>query len=180
MNLSGKIRIDAYDPRWPSFYEVERTRIVASLAPWLETIEHIGSTSVPGLAAKPIIDIMPGLRLGSGKDELDSCVQPMIELGYTYIGQYESELPERRFFRRTATDGGDSADSDRQAVNVHLVTVASGFWQRHLKFRDILRGDAQVCCRYEKLKMELAAVHSVVNDYAEAKTDFIREVLERY
>ncbi len=180
MNLSGKIRIDAYDPRWPSFYEVERAGIAASLAPWLAAIEHIGSTSVPGLAAKPIIDIMPGLRPDAGKDELDSCVQPMIDLGFTYIGQYESELPERRFFRRTATDGGAGADAGRQAVNVHLVAVSSGFWQRHLKFRDILRGDAQVCRRYEKLKLELAAVHSVVNDYAEAKTDFIREVLERY
>ncbi len=180
MTLS-KIRIDAYDPRWPSLYEVERAQIAACLAPWLDAIEHIGSTSVPGLAAKPIIDIMPGLRPEAAKDELDSCVQPMIDLGFTYIGQYESELPERRFFRRTATGGGaDAGAADRPAVNVHLVAVGSGFWRRHLKFRDILRGDAQVCRRYEKLKMELAAVYSVVNDYAEAKTDFIREILESY
>jgi GrpB-like predicted nucleotidyltransferase (UPF0157 family) len=84
---SQPVVIVDYDPRWPELFEAEKARILEACGEWLATVEHIGSTSVPGLAAKPIIDIMPGLRrLEEGRH----CIEPMQKLGYQYLGEYGS------------------------------------------------------------------------------------------
>src|SRR5581483_5441552 len=91
------IEVVDYDPAWPGIYETERAAIVAALGPMVERIEHTGSTAVPGLAAKPIVDVLLGL---SGAHELDACVAPLQSIGYEYVAQYESQMPFRRYFRK--------------------------------------------------------------------------------
>jgi GrpB-like predicted nucleotidyltransferase (UPF0157 family) len=100
--MTGTIVIAEYDPRWPKMYGIEEQRIRQALGELLVDIEHIGSTSVPGLAAKPRIDIMPGL---ASEDELDRAIGPMTAIGFRYIPDYEDVMPYRRLFTRHAEDG---------------------------------------------------------------------------
>jgi GrpB-like predicted nucleotidyltransferase (UPF0157 family) len=132
-------------------------------------VEHIGSTAVPGLAAKPVIDIMIGLADFSIADSL---VPRIAALGYEYDSSFEHVFPHRRFFRKVA--GG--------AATHHLHVVAEGgdFWERHVLFRDHLRTHAETRRRYAALKRELArAEWESGAAYSEAKTAFIRDAESR-
>lgn len=164
--MAQTIVIMDYDPRWPELYEFESRRIRAALGELLVSIEHIGSTSVPGLAAKPRIDIMPGV---ASENDLDQTIEPMTSLGFRYLDQYEDIMPFRRLFSR-------DADEDQIAVNIHTVTVDSEFWERHLLFRDYLRRNPDVADEYARIKRELAPKFTVTNEYADAKTGFITSI----
>jgi len=166
--MAAKITITIYNPDWPNLFADEKARLIAAIGDHVEDIQHIGSTSVPGLGAKPVIDIMIGVRRLADADTY--CVAPIIDLGYEYVRAYEVELPFRRFFRK------DNAEGIR-THNIHLVETESDWWERHLVFRDYLRTHPEVCEAYERLKRELAALpFESTNDYAEAKTAFIRGV----
>jgi GrpB-like predicted nucleotidyltransferase (UPF0157 family) len=167
--MSQTIVIADYDPRWPDQFEIEARRIAHALGNLLIQIEHVGSTSVPGLAAKPRIDIMPGL---SSEADLDKTIDPMTALGFRYISEYEDEMPFRRLFTR-------DAHGDEIAVNIHTVAVGSEFWERHLLFRDYLRENPDVADEYARIKRELAPQFTVTNDYAGAKTEFITSVEQK-
>lgn len=146
----------------------EKARLEAALAPYLLAVEHIGSTSVAGLAAKPTIDILAGIYRLSDAPWL---VPRMEKLGYAYVQKFEEELPERRYFHYPAT--GVEAD----LFHAHMVEVGSPFWERHLLFRDFLRGHPEAAREYEALKRKLAELHgSDIVAYTEAKTAFIRKV----
>jgi GrpB-like predicted nucleotidyltransferase (UPF0157 family) len=159
------IRIGNYNPRWPAMFEAERVRLVSVVGDWVDGIEHIGSTSVPGLAAKPVIDILMGVRTLADADS--NCIEPVRGLGYEYVPQFETVMPFRRYFRRLTPDGIHSH-------HIHLVEKESDFWERHLLFRDYLRAHPECAREYEQLKRRLAPQFSDVNDYAAAKTAFIR------
>lgn len=157
-----KIIIDNYDPNWPIIYEAERKLILKACRDKIQSIEHIGSTSVPGLGAKPIIDILLGV---SSFADADAIVPAMISLGYIYINKYENVMPYRRYFSK-----------DRK-YHVHCVEVGSSFWKRHLAFRDYLRINDNVRDDYDILKRKLAEKDwNDSNDYAYAKTDFVRGI----
>jgi GrpB-like predicted nucleotidyltransferase (UPF0157 family) len=154
-----------YDPRWPAMFEAERVRLVDVVGDWVLEIEHIGSTSVPGLAAKPVIDILVGVRALTDADS--NCIEPICGLAYEYVQQFETVMPFRRYFRRLTSDGNHSH-------HIHLIEKESDFWERHLLFRDYLRAHPERALEYEQLKRRLAPQFSDVNDYAAAKTEFIR------
>ena len=124
------IRLVDYDPRWPAMFREEREGLLASVGDWVCEVEHIGSTSVPGLAAKPVIDMLVGVRALADADA--HCIRPICELGYEYVPEFEAVLPFRRYFRRLA-------DEKTHSHHIHLVEQGSDFWQRHLLFRDYLR-----------------------------------------
>ena len=125
--MSDQILISEYDPQWPAIYKEEVARILAVAGDTVTAVEHVGSTSVPGLGAKPIIDIMAAV----GKiNEAMTLVEPLSALGYTYLPEYEEMIPERRFFRR----GLKSASH-----HLHIVETTTDFWIDHLLFRDYLR-----------------------------------------
>jgi GrpB-like predicted nucleotidyltransferase (UPF0157 family) len=167
--MAGVIVIEDYNPIWPELYEIESRRIRDTLGNLLIAIEHVGSTSVSGLAAKPRIDIMPGLR---SEDDLDRTIEPMTALGFEYISKFEDEMPYRRLFSR-------GPSGDQIAVNIHTVAVGSEFWERHLLFRDYLRSNPDVAEEYARLKRDLAPRFTATNDYAEAKTEFIQTIEAR-
>lgn len=169
---SQPIVIADYDPHWPRHFEAERDLIVRACGPEaFVAIEHIGSTAVPGLAAKPIIDIMAGVR---ALNLVTGLIGSLGSIGYQYVPEYEVDMPERRYFRKDV--GG------RRAFHLHVVEHGGEFWERHLLFRDFLRTHPDAARAYERLKRALAAEYSARSDragYTEAKTDFIRAIEEQ-
>ncbi len=158
-----------HDPRWPAAFERERARLEEVFAGTGAVIEHVGSTAVPGLAAKPIIDIMVGL---GALAQAEARVDALAGLGYEYVPEYEHEIPERRYFRRPAIRP--------RTHHLHCVERGSDFWSRHLAFRDRLRRDGRVARAYGELKMRLAEVHRTdAPAYTAAKSPFIEGALGR-
>jgi GrpB-like predicted nucleotidyltransferase (UPF0157 family) len=100
----GAILVSDYDPAWPEMFKQEQANLQSALGPLILTIEHMGSTAVPGLAAKPIIDLLVGVR--NLRDARSCCIEPLQALGYTYMPEYESWLPDELFFARKFPDLG--------------------------------------------------------------------------
>jgi len=165
----GPVVIVDFDRRWPALYERARAELLTAVGPWLVAVEHVGSTAVPGLAAKPVIDIMAGLRsLGAAAH----CIPRLQALGYEYVPPFEAELPERRYFRRNA--------GAVRTHQVHMVETSSEFWERHLLFRDYLRAHPETAAEYAALKRNLAARFRDQREaYTDAKGPFIRAVEAR-
>jgi len=165
-SMRAPIVIEDYNPDWPLRYEYEKAAIVQACGHILAAIEHIGSTAVPGLAAKPIIDIMGGLRELA---DATQCIGPLASIGYAYVPEYEVSLPERRYFRR--------GPRESHIAHLHMVETRSDFWHRHLLFRDYLRAHPATAQQYAELKRVLAAQYGADRDgYTEGKTAFIRWV----
>lgn len=164
-----KVTVVEYRPEWRTMFEDEKRILQAALGDIPAQIEHIGSTAVAGLAAKPIIDLLVGLKDFSLADN----VIPQIEaLGYEYIQKYEAVMPFRRFLIKE--QGGV------RTHQIHMVGIGGEFWERHILFRDYLRQNPDVAGQYASLKKELAGREwEDVNEYADAKTDFIREIEDK-
>ena len=136
-----------YDPRWPALFEHERDSIEVAIEPWVVEVEHIGSTAVPGLDAKPVIDIMAGLR--SPRDT-SPCIEALAKIGYSYLEDHV--LPDRLLFLLKSAEAGRSA----RKYHLHVAEAAGVFWERHLLFRDYLRAHPVTTNEYARLKYELA------------------------
>lgn len=163
--------IATYDPLWPSQFDAAATELHQALGEWAVDIEHIGSTAVPGLAAKPIIDIQIGVsELASFRAHL-----PAIEaLGYTYVPDYEAQFPNRRYLRRRAASGVTTHQ-------LHLVERTDpDWWDRHIAFRDWLRRHPDDRQRYEQLKQTFAATYRTDRErYTDEKSEFIDTIVHR-
>ncbi len=168
MNGKEKIIIKEYDPKWPKFFDSERDQIMEAIGHYVADIQHIGSTAVPGLAAKPVIDIMVGLRrLLDAQD----CILPIEGMEYEYVPEFEDEFPERRYFRKM--------QNGIRTHQIHMVEIGTDFWKRHLAFRDYLLKNPKTADEYAALKKELAKTFE--NDreaYTNAKTPFIENILK--
>ncbi|HEX6548230.1 MAG TPA: GrpB family protein [Candidatus Dormibacteraeota bacterium] len=157
------ILISDYDAGWPAEYERRAAAIRDALGPAAVRIEHVGSTSVPGLAAKPVIDIQ--LSVADLLDE--ASYRPALEqLGYQHRPDHE---PEHRFFKLEDATG-------RRLVHIHVCAAGSVWERRHLAFRDRLRADPEAARRYEEVKRTLAPRFDDANQYADAKTEIIRSL----
>ena len=159
--------VSPYSPAWPKLFEAIREELLLAFSPTVVAIEHIGSTSVPGLAAKPVIDVVLGAQ---SLAVIESRIKPLGDLGYAYLSKYEDELPMRRYFVKSP------ADSLR--IHVHGVEQGSRLWQEYLTFRDALRADDDLRMRYQTLKLHLA--EEFADDkaaYTSAKGPFIQSIL---
>lgn len=163
--LSGKIEIADYDPRWPDWFQREAERVRTALGERALRIEHTGSTSVPGLPAKPIIDML--LAVANSADE-SSYVSALEKAGYV-LRIREPEWHEHRMFRR----------ADPQ-VHLHVFTAGCPEIEQVLLFRDWLRSHEQDRSLYTRTKRELAQQNwTYGQNYADAKTPVIQEILDR-
>ena len=163
---SKTVRVVAYDDRWPALFEDEAQRIAlavtAASLPKL-ALEHVGSTAVPGLAAKPILDIGAAY---SPELTPSAYVAVLESLGYVYRG--DGGLPGREFFRRGTI----------RSHHLHLVKWGGEHWRRYLEFRDALRADPALRDAYAELKRSLAARYSRDREaYITSKTEFVERVL---
>jgi GrpB-like predicted nucleotidyltransferase (UPF0157 family) len=161
------VHVAAYDTSWPAGFEVERTALAEILGPWLTgPIEHVGSTAVPGLPAKPVIDIMAAVEsLGASRDALP----PLQEFGYRYAP-----------YRPDVMHWLCKPDFGRRTHHLHLVPFRSAMWEDRLRFRDCLRSTPAIAAEYAALKYRLAKIHPFDREaYTEAKGPFIARVLHR-
>ena len=163
------IELQSYSPAWRERFGAEHNVLTAIFSAPGFFIEHIGSTSVPGLAAKPIIDILLG---APALAQIEARIPAIQAIGYQKLQEYEAVLPQRRYFvKPTVTT---------REFHVHAVESESAFWSEHLLFRDTLRSEPDVAARYAALKHELAASYGDDRDgHADAKAPFIRSVIER-
>ncbi len=167
--MNDPIVIAEYNPQWPTLYEKEKEQILSVIGHRAIAIEHVGSTSVPGLGAKPIIDIMLAIR---HLDDASACIVPLQDIGYEYAPEFEALMPERRFFRRFSLGV--------RTHHLHLVEITSKFWEHHLLFRNFLRNHSEAAQQYYRLKQELAAQFRGDREaYTDAKTQFIESILEK-
>jgi GrpB-like predicted nucleotidyltransferase (UPF0157 family) len=149
-----------YDPAWPRTFAFLRDRAWPVVAPFASSIEHVGSTSVPGLAAKPVID-MDVLA-----HDVFAAIRALETLGYHHEG--DKGIPGREAMKEPAGD-------PRHHLYVGARDAAP--ITEHLRFRDYLRGHPDAAAEYAALKRRLAGMYDDIEDYAVAKTDFVRACL---
>ncbi len=165
-SLDAAIEIIPYDPSWPVLFQTEVTVLRRALGTWIiGPIEHIGSTAVSGLAAKPVIDIMVGVHT---LDDSRTAREAAAEVGYCYA-PYQVEL-EHWFCKPSAAF---------RTHHLHLMPVGSPQWIRPLAFRDYLRAHADTASEYGALKLRLAQEHRFDREaYTLAKRPFIDRITE--
>jgi GrpB-like predicted nucleotidyltransferase (UPF0157 family) len=159
----GLVEVRPYTNDWPRLFEEERRRLYDAIGDYVLDIQHIGSTSVPGLDAKPIIDI--GIAVANF-EEAAICIGPLERLGYIYHG--ENGIPRRHFF----TQG------EPRTHNLHMNELDSHDWMVTMRFRDYLRGHPEAARAYAELKRELAIRHQHDREaYQDGKNQLIQELL---
>lgn len=161
--MSNPILVVDYDPRWPEVFEAIRTDLSAVLAavPTL-AIEHVGSTSVPGLAAKPIIDV----DIVVARDDVDAAIAALVAAGYTPLG--EMGVPDRHALR--APDGAPKQ-------NVYVTVDGCLSLRNHLGLRSILRNDPQLRDEYGAVKQRMAAQTDDIDVCVDGKSEVVHRIL---
>ena len=162
---TGSVRIVPYDSTWPLEFSAEAARIERACDGLPIRLEHIGSTAIPGLAAKPVIDILAG-RPGNIPGE--RYLAAFKQLGYEHKGAYG--IPGRNYFRKGTP----------RTHHVHMFSVSSEMWRDHLLFRDYLRAHPEIAREYETIKRELAMTYVLDRErYTDAKGPFVRSIVRR-
>jgi GrpB-like predicted nucleotidyltransferase (UPF0157 family) len=162
----GVVRLLPYQPSWPECFQLEASRLGDALDARVGFIEHMGSTAIPGLAAKPIIDFMASV---ADFDAAENLIPDIETLGYEY--READDIPDRYFFVGRRNDG-------MTTYHLSLAQSDSAYWTAHLLFRDFLRANPGLAQEYAELKRELAAKHQ--HDrlaYMRAKRPFVKRVL---
>lgn len=178
-----KVVIEPYNGNWKAAFDKELQNISSALQDLNPAIEHIGSTAIKDIWAKPIIDILVGVERES---DLDDIIEPMIEAGYTYVKKVEPLMPYRRFFVKLtgannqiihAGDERRFGEELQSLVNIHILEKDTEHWIRHIAFRDYIKVHHEVRQQYAKLKKEIVKVdlsdHMEYNSY---KDEFIKKV----
>jgi GrpB-like predicted nucleotidyltransferase (UPF0157 family) len=168
--IRDEIAIVTYDPSWPTKFALEVEFLEATLPRGIvRRYEHFGSTAVPGLAAKPIVDLL--VEVGDLRDVREQIVPVLVRSGYDYFWRTDVDTPYAYFIKR---DGGGT-----RTHHLHMVEATSPMWDR-LLFRDYLRVDQDEAERYAALKRHLATEHPKDRiAYTHGKTVYIAAVMDR-
>jgi GrpB-like predicted nucleotidyltransferase (UPF0157 family) len=168
--MADEIEIVDSDPRWPRLFEEERALLQRALpADQLLGIEHAGSTAIPGLAAKPIVDIF--IAVPSIDVARTTLVEPIVALGYVYWA--ENPKRDRMFFVKGMPPYGE-----RRSHHIHISEPTSDAWRRPLLFRDYLRRHPDEAERYHRLKLDLASRYRHDREaYTTAKDAFVEAIV---
>ena len=162
----GFVKLLLHDEQWHELFAEEKARLQEAIGDFVLAIEHIGSTSVCGIAAKPILDIAVAI---SEKANGERCVAPLENLGYIYRG--ENGIAGRFYFVK-----GFPA----RTHHLHMLLADSLELRNHLLFRDYLRANPQVAAEYDKLKKELASKFGNDRDaYLDGKAAFVESILQK-
>lgn len=154
-----------YDPQWPAQFAAEASAVKTAMGELLLAIHHIGSTAIPGMAAKPIIDI---LAVVGNAAALDGRNAQMAKLGYEAMGEFG--IAGRRYFRRNNAAG-------QRTHQIHAFQMGSRQIERHLAFRDFMSVHREYAEPYEALKRRLAGSHpDDISAYTDGKDEFIKEI----
>jgi len=163
MILNEPVTLSEYNPVWPDLFVAEKRAILESAIDGVRGIEHIGSTAVPGLLAKPIIDILVGGETLPPDKVQVSCLQ---DLGYDYLG--EAGVPGRFYFRKRG----------KTSFNVAFVQWKGSLWRQNLLLRDFFRSYPEYATRYAKLKKAAIVTGDArLLEYSEHKKGFLTKML---
>ena len=184
-----KIEVEEYNPNWVNQYHDLKNKLSMILESLNPIIEHIGSTSIPFLSAKPIIDIAVGIKNIS---ELDLTIDPMIKNQFIYYEVYNKDMPERRLFVglkdekdfakfQSIYSYDDEIPHKRlqkyKLSHIHIWEFESDEWKRHIAFRDYLKEHVEISMTYSHLKNKLSKKDWIDgNEYNDAKNDIIKQV----
>lgn len=161
----GQLRLLPYEPNWPLFFLAEKERLCVSLGKRILDVQHIGSTSIPGMPAKPILDIGVAVE---NFEEAVRCVPLLERLGYSYKG--ENGISRRHYFVK----------GDPRTHHLHMLEATSEEWKNHLLFRDYLCGNPEAAQAYASLKQQLALRFATDREaYQAGKESFIHAVLQQ-
>jgi GrpB-like predicted nucleotidyltransferase (UPF0157 family) len=163
--IDEPVELAPHNERWPAQFEAEKNRIARVLGASTAGIEHIGSTAVSGMTAKPVIDIQAGFEAECPPEIWFSALMP---LGYEYLG--EAGVPGRWYFRRRAGVAN---------FNVHAVRFRGAHWRNNLLLRDYLRLNSQSAAEYAAAKRRALEASSMLKGYSEAKSEFIAGMIRR-
>ena len=159
----GVVRLLPYQEDWPRLFAVEKARLQAAVGQYVLDIQHVGSTSIPGLPAKPILDIAAAVE---NFEAAVVCIQPLEQLGYTYRG--EKGIPRRHYFRK----------GDPRTHHIHMNEIGSVDWENQILFRDYLLCHPEAVEAYAALKIDLAQQFPADRDrYLAGKAPFIEQIL---
>lgn len=157
--------LSPYSPLWPAVFDMEKRRLLEIFNDAV-LVEHVGSTAVPGLVAKPIIDILVG---APSLAVIEARIPALVADGYRYVPEFERAIPDRRYFTKV--------DQPPGKFHLHAVVVGSPFWKRVLVFRDALRADERLAQKYLLLKQRLATKRPEDRAaHVDARSDFIRSI----
>lgn len=163
------VRLVAHQEEWKTLFEREEKLLRSALGDYAAAIEHIGSTAIPGIVAKPIIDILVGVGAGD-LSAVEKYLPRLAEIGYEYRG--EAGIAGRRYFRKGTA-----------ALSTHHLSIAergSEVWRRHILFRDYLRANRNAARAYDELKKNLAIEFKERREaYTNGKTGFVEEILSQ-
>jgi GrpB-like predicted nucleotidyltransferase (UPF0157 family) len=161
----GTVQIVPYDPAWAILFQAERSRLQQALGDLALDIQHIGSTAVTGLAAKPILDLAVAV---AGVSVVPTCIGRLVDTGYTYRG-YRG-LDQGYFF--------DQGRGQELTHYLHVLPIDEPAWSNNLLFRDYLAAHPEARDRYQQLKDDLAVEYPADRaTYTAAKADFVQEIL---
>lgn len=163
----GVVKLSKYNPKWKTLFEEESALIFSAVEDFIVDIQHIGSTAIPNIVAKPIIDILAAINSLSN---IAIIIEPLKTIGYIYRG--EQGIPDRHLFVK----GGE----DYRTHHLHVVEKEHSEWPKHILFRDYLIKHPQEAQEYSKLKQDLLKKYELNREkYTESKSDFITKILEK-
>ena len=166
-----------YDPNWPVLFHEECRRITSVVGHIAAGVHHLGSTSIPGMPAKPILDIAVLLR---NFEDGERCIAPLKNIGYLHVGLLD-EIPGDRFFGKVHTSQEISSDSEEIVTHhIHMYTLDSPLMRNHFAFRDFLIAHPEVAAEYARLRLALADKHpDDRTSYTAGKRSFIEKVIAK-
>ncbi|MFA4954430.1 MAG: GrpB family protein [Patescibacteria group bacterium] len=169
MNLGlqrGKVRLVAYDPEWATLFETETVQLKALLGDALLGIEHVGSTAIPGMDAKPILDLMVAVK---AIDDYATYTEQLSGLGYVFRQDNRDEQEHVLFVK---------GPEEKRTHYLKLTTLNSDFWREHILFRDYLIQHTERAAEYQQLKRNLLEKHADERArYTEEKAAFIKQTI---
>ena len=160
-----KVEVVPHDSSWRETFDAEASAVARALGDTVQEVHHIGSTAIPGIYAKPVIDLLVEVKSFA---DVDNHNEPMNRLGYEAMGEYG--IPGRRYFRKDSTAGV-------RTHHVHVFKQGSAEGVRHLAFRDYMKAHPDEAQAYSELKQRLARAHpDDIESYMDGKDAFIKEV----
>ena len=165
------IKLENYNENWPKIYASEKVAILSVAGQWIKAIEHVGSTSIPFITAKPTIDICIGVASLEQADQ--HMLKPLQQLGYEYLQILEKDIPERRYLQKLSSTG-------EHLVHVHIVIVNDELWNNYVRFRNYLIAHPEESKAYMALKHMLKEKFTYNREaYTSGKSDFIKDILSK-
>ncbi len=162
-----KVKLFSYNPGWKKLYKEEEKLLRLATGKYVLDIQHVGSTSIPGAKAKPIIDIAVGVK--NLKDG-EKCIKPLRQLGYEY--KHDAGIKGRHFFAK--------GSEKNRTHYIHIAKLNGRFWKNHILFRDYLRKHKTAVKEYNELKEKLARKYKDDRDTHTAQKDsFIQRIIKK-